>query len=468
MSVLSIVFGLGLIGGFLFLLIYSFKKGISFEHLVVEKTDVVFKVLAGVSTITEVISLTFIGMASGRMDMFGAVSRYGVFGLFEILSSILFIGAFSLAMEKAKEDGKITILEWIKTAWKTLPWFILSFLFTSIICFFYVESLNLVEIRMSGSSGFFKFIPIFNIQVITDRSLFSPEYLELQAGRIEYSAIMMIYSTTIINIFSAIFIYKKIGPLDKSKHKKEDKNSKVDTKVETKVDTKKEEMKPKQEAKQENKIENKEEVKQELKQEVKQENKTEAKVVIDPTTKIVEACVNFLAIDQLALKDFIYEYTGFNPLTGQLVTHTENTHPNVKAKLITPDEALKELVEDLMGDHRRGIIFLNNTYNEICSTLSKVPLIKTNFNKYLDEYNHSKSQNAKISLKGAQEDLSKLLKKAEELVKAMNSSRDAFRQELISYNIKDINSSFKDAKTVQLEKEITELSNIQRTQFLTL
>ena len=94
------------------------------EYLIIHDIEF-FSLLAGISTVLEVVSLTLVAIqvdavtGRPRMDVFGAISRYGLTGVVEVVFSIRYIAELSERSTKALKDNKVTVMENISIFVKT-------------------------------------------------------------------------------------------------------------------------------------------------------------------------------------------------------------------------------------------------------------------------------------------------------------------------------------------------------------
>lgn len=191
---------LSLIGVLFFLYIRDAKKRkVKSIHQALTTDSInTFRFFGEMSTILEVIGLIIISVwVTHSMGLFNATVRYVLVGFLEVLLTLRFQALIlddyydAYTNNAVSSSGaKVTTWERIKIIGKSLPVFLMGFFFTTIIFCFYMESIGAVRVvLLEGNGGFFKMFSSIRL-----------EYSSSIWSRIEFSGIILIYMTPILNI----------------------------------------------------------------------------------------------------------------------------------------------------------------------------------------------------------------------------------------------------------------------------
>ena len=183
--------------------IYYYDKT-SIDEKLEENPESIFKFISSAGTLCEAITLSLISIENGN-TIFESFTRYSLMGLFEIVTSFWFMSMITNGITKLVKDNNYNITTFLLLIIKSIPFFLFSFMITALIHFLYLESINIVEAQQLYV-GFFT--SLFGLIFESN-----PEYFSTvdatNIKRISIGAIIMIYSTTLVNIMLAIQQFKK-------------------------------------------------------------------------------------------------------------------------------------------------------------------------------------------------------------------------------------------------------------------
>jgi len=392
---------------------------IDFDDILINNTISVFKWLQAASTAIEVGTLSFLAVNAGRMGLFEALGRFGLMGLLEVLTTLLFITVFQKAVKIASEDRVVTMLEGVVIFLKSFPLWFLAFGFTNQIHNAYFESINLLELQSLNTPGmFYTWFPFFDIHLEKDVTMFSQAMIDPMTGdfypqgRKEFSALVVIYATPILNILMVVFeIMRLSGLLDKKGEKKS------------------------------------------------VWGKFKGLFKKDPIDKSKTSSFKKLSADidsWFGLKggefdSWISDYIGLDMKTGKKKIVT-NTHPDVKNKKMKPLDVMKEVTEKLLGKgNGDGFNKLKTFSDDLKKENDFMENKIKDFNSDLEKYEKGdadKKKRLKITMKGHVSNIESSSKKLQMLTK----SRFDLKEDLIK-TLHDLNFNNAVNETEEVEQD---------------
>lgn len=219
--------------------IYFYKKGTSISQVLNNNVDELLETLASLSTLVEVLSLSFTAIERG-VNVISAFSRYMFFGFFELIFTFIFLSfsnsIFEEAMRRIAADGKLDLkdLRWAFSALiKTIILFLVCSIPTYVIAQLYFQSIGALQFVHAPS-----WVPY-------NQFLYYPQPTG-EVIFIDLSAIVMIYMTPVMNVLNlGYMILKKSGPTLKQ-YKKEAAEAALKTVKDSEKKAKEEEKKGKE------------------------------------------------------------------------------------------------------------------------------------------------------------------------------------------------------------------------------
>lgn len=186
---------LGVLGGFG----YAFWKGIPIGKILEDNAELSFKMIAIFAIVGEVIGLALMAINRG-VDPFNAFMRYSLLGLVEAVMSMYFMSSYVNSVRDKIKDGFITLSEWLFIFLESLTPFIFATLVSGVIHFMYLESIGVVEI-IQYNAGLFTSISYVDFETFNQADFnASTMSHKVAPGRIEMSAIVMVYISVFVNI----------------------------------------------------------------------------------------------------------------------------------------------------------------------------------------------------------------------------------------------------------------------------
>ncbi len=344
-------------------IVYAFVKKISLEEMMVKESTKVFSFAASISTFLEVISLSQIAISRG-IDPFAAYSRNILTGAFEALISVLFISLYVILTDRFRSNGRLNVFFIIPILLITAPLFFMSYVITTQIYMLYLESINRFEVIQGDTSPIWA---IFNIKFENN-----PEnYIYIDSGdvgKIEYGAIILIYSTTLINILLIFLMI--VNDL---------KNGTISFSVKDFVKQIKDIVAKKIEKEKANTPDSK------LEPFVKNNGLASYYKIIATLGNITEKKVN----------EWIYSLIGVNPITGDIVTdpiEKGKMHHTVASGQTTPLQFLEDLSKKLVGDYDQNKVEVLQDYTAANGLMGYQELKALNI-KYTSEKTSLKNNN---------------------------------------------------------------------------
>lgn len=404
---MDMIFGIAALAA-LFMFHKKFTKaGNKYGELLTKYPQETFKTLAAGSTLMEVINLSIIAMDQGRMGLFSALSRYSLIGGLEVFTTFLFITRFTTMLEEAAKDGKITPTEKFKILVFTTPFFIAGFMITNMIAFFYLESINVFELQQRGTLPLFSSYIEFNIDNFTDAAL------GIERGRMETTAMFMIYITPLLNIILVMIQWSNV-----KKKMVAGKGNPSPT-----------------------------------------PNPNPAPNPSKVDTKVVQAFVKYFGIGEAAFIKTIGTYCGVNLNDGTSDIQKGKTNPEVESGSITPMDCFKK-VEDEFFSKMKAALGKVKGFDKACeSVLSIEKKLKA-----LDAKANLDS-NDKITGRGLVSDITKDFTTAKNLLRDIETDLKRVDAELSFYNLtgaidmSSLKTDFNKSKDVYGSLSLTDYSN---------
>lgn len=339
----------------------------SIEKKLDDNPDSIFKFISSAGTLCEAITLSLISIQNGN-TVFESFTRYSLMGMFEVVTSFWFMSVITNGIIKLSNDDNYNPITFILLIIKSLPFFIFSFAITALIHFLYLESINIVEAQQLYV-GFFT--SIFGLRFESDPQYFSTVNIE-DVKRISIGAIIMIYSTTLVNIMLAVQQFKKYSNKFKLtfKVKKEESN------------------------KQSKEKENENKKTKDGNQSTMYDSRVNSKYSIDSLLHYLPSFSQwFTPFSESDFNTWIIEYTGYDKDKDLPVNSKINSS---KIKGSTKDrgalalEILQELTNKLLGTDKNLIRGLSKIELDICE---KIKTLEDSISQYKDKSSDYKSSN---------------------------------------------------------------------------
>lgn len=430
----------GIFAGILFIaavwFVYSvyYVKKTTMENMLDHNPDGVFKFISSAGTVCEAVTLSLISIQNGN-TVFESFSRYTILGLFEVLTSFWFMSVISNGIKESVSDNNYNPVTFVILVLKSIPYFIFSFGVTALINFLYLESINVVEAQQLYV-GFFN--SLFGLRFESDPQYFATLSIE-DVKRISIGAIIMIYSTTLVNVMLAVQQFK-----ENSKHFKWILFKKKDDKIKDKNDKKNDkDGKPVGQPKTTKDL---------------YDSRIDNSHTQDSLLHYVPSLKEwFTPFNESDFKTWINEYIGYDSDKG-IEVNTARISPSIS--LATEDRAvvsirvLQELTNKILGNDSKYIRGISKLEKDICKKLVTVEdSIEQYITKSKNDNKYSSSQNGN----NERSDIGNILQSLNGLESRRKSMQSSLLSELTKLNF--FNSNVTIIANDNINIKINELIN---------